>query len=216
MVSDDPEWNREAFDPQRLLAARSRSWAILDEAFALLEPGLRSDEARARVDTLILERTGSRPWHPTQLRVDTETVLPFGARPDEPARIGAESLVFIDMGPLVEGYEGDVAATRRLGPAPDPLAVAAEEIHRELATRWRSRRATGRELYLRAAELAEARGFKLSLAGASGHRVADHPHEVRARLRALDRCPRTCAWVLEVHLVDESRRLGAFYEDLLC
>jgi Xaa-Pro aminopeptidase len=216
MNHDDPEWNRESFDPPRLLAARARSWELLEEAFALVTPGSRSDEVRARVDAMLVARTGARPWHPTQLRVDAETVLPFGARPAEPAIVRDGSLVFVDMGPLVGGYEGDVAATRRVGGAHDPLATAAEEIHAAVATAWRLRRSTGRALYAYAAERAAEAGYTLALAGASGHRLADHPHEVRAKLRALDRCPRACAWVLEIHLLDEARGLGAFYEDLLC
>jgi Xaa-Pro aminopeptidase len=215
MTHADPEWNREGFEPRLLLEARARSWELLDEAFALVTPGMRSDEARARVDAMLVARTGARPWHPTQLRVDAETVLPFGAKPAELAVVREGSLVFVDMGPTIDGYEGDVAATRRVGGAADPLTTAAEELHAAVAARWRHHRATGRELYAYAAAAAGELGYALALAGASGHRLADHPHEVRTKLRALDRCPRACAWVLEIHLLDEARGVGAFYEDLL-
>jgi len=215
MTNDDPEWNRERFDPRLLLEARARSWELLEEAFALVTPGLRSDEARARVDAMLFARTGARPWHPTQLRVDAETLLPFGAKPDAPAVVREGSLVFVDMGPLVGDYEGDVASARRIGGGIDPLAQAAESLHAEVASAWRLRRSTGRELYAYADRRARELGYTLALTGASGHRLADHPHAVRAKLRALDRCPRACAWVLEIHLHDEARGLGAFYEDLL-
>lgn len=214
-VHDDPEWNRESFEPQRLLAARSASWGLLEEAFALVTPGLASDEARARVDSMLLARTGVRPWHPTQLRVDAETMLPFGAKPTAPAIVREGSLAFVDLGPIVDGYEGDVATTRVVGGGDEPLARAAAELHRELAAHWRLHRPSGRALYARATIRARELGTTLALAGASGHRLADHPHEVRARLRALDRCPRACAWVLEIHLLDETRGRGAFHEDLL-
>jgi Xaa-Pro aminopeptidase len=216
MPHDDPEWNRERFEPRRLLAARAASWALLEEAFALVTPGMRSDEARARVDAMLLARTGARPWHPTQLRVDAETVLPFGAKPSAPALVKDGSLVFVDMGPTVDGYEGDVATTRVIGGGVDALAHAAEDLHRELSGYWRVHRPSGRELYARAGERARELGYTLALTGASGHRLADHPHEVRAKLRALERCPRACAWVLEIHLLDEGRARGAFHEDLLC
>jgi Xaa-Pro aminopeptidase len=216
MVHDDPEWNRESFEPQRLLAARAASWSLLEEAFALVTPGLASDEARARVDAMLLARTGARPWHPTQLRVDAETMLPFGAKPTAPAVVREGSLVFIDMGPTVNGYEGDVATTRVVGGGDDPLARAAADLHREMAGYWSVHRPSGRALYARAADRARELGYTLALTGASGHRLADQPHEVRAKLRALDRCPRSCAWVLEIHLLDEARSRGAFHEDLLC
>ena len=94
--------------------------------------------------------------------------------------------------------------------------ISFEELHRELCGHWRVHRPSGRGLYARASERARELGYTLALTGASGHRLADHPHEVRAKLRALERCPRACAWVVEIHLLDEERARGAFHEDLLC
>lgn len=215
MTHDDVEWNRESFDPQRLLAARSASWSLLDACFARLEPGMSSDEARACVDAHILEVTGRRPWHPTQLRVDPETRLPFGAKPAQAAVITPSSLVVLDMGPVFDGYEGDVADTRRLDGARDDLAASARALHEELVLHWRLHRTSGRALYTHAAERADAMGYDLATRGASGHRLADFPHEVRGQLKALDRCPRSAAWVLEIHLLSRAGERGAFYEDLL-
>lgn len=215
MESRDVEWNRSTFEPQRLIAARAASWALFDEAFALLTPGMTSVEARVRIDELLVARTGSRPWHPTQVRFDGETMLPFGARPEEPSVLRAESIVFIDMGPLVDGYEGDVAATRSANGSAHSLGVAAESLHHEIVGHWKRHRPSGRALYTHAEERARMMGFELATRGASGHRLADHPHEMRGQLRALDRCPRACAWVLEIQLIDRARGIGAFYEDLL-
>ena len=215
METRDVEWNRSTFEPQRLLAARSASWAIVDEAFTLLRPGMTSVDAREHIDRLLVARTGQRPWHPTQVRIDAETQLPFGARAESPSTVRAESLAFIDMGPVVDGYEGDVAATRAVSGEAHSLALAAESLHSDLVTHWKLHRPTGRALYMHASERAHALGFDLATKGASGHRLADYPHDVRGQLRALDRCPRTCAWVLEIHLLDHARGLGAFYEDLL-
>jgi hypothetical protein len=38
---------------------------------------------------------------------------------------------------------------------------------------------------------------------------SDHP------MRRLDAAGNPCHWILEVHLVDAERKLGAFYEQLL-
>lgn len=215
MTHDDVEWTRDTFEPARLLAARSASWALLEACFERISVGMRSDEARASVDELIVARTGRKPWHPTQLRVDHETRLPFGAKPERLATVGAESLVLLDMGPIVDGYEGDVAITRRLDGSVDPLAKAAHDLHAELVLHWRLHRPSGHALYTFASERVQKLGFELATRGASGHRLADFPHQVRGQLRALDRCPRSGAWVLEVHLLEREGGLGAFYEDLL-
>jgi Xaa-Pro aminopeptidase len=215
MTHDDVEWTRESFDPARLLAARSASWDLLEACFARIAVGMRSDEARAAVDELIVARTGRKPWHPTQLRVDHETRLPFGAKPERLATVGPRSLVLLDMGPVVDGYEGDVARTGRLDGSEDPLGQAARALHEELVLHWRLHRPSGRALYTFAAARADALGFDLATRGASGHRLADFPHEVRGHLKTLDRCPRGGAWVLEVHLLSRHDELGAFYEDLL-
>jgi hypothetical protein len=35
------------------------------------------------------------------------------------------------------------------------------------------------------------------------------------QMRGVDRTGKVCHWILEVHLVDRSREIGGFYEELL-
>ena len=87
---------------------------------------------------------------------------------------------------------------------------------------------TGEQLFAHVVGLAEEAGWEFG-GPHSGHLVGEFPHEKIAGdeienyiapgsdqpMRRLDRSGRQCHWILEIHLVDRSRQIGGFYEELL-
>ena len=76
---------------------------------------------------------------------------------------------------------------------------------------------TGEELYKFAEECAVARGWRLSLQKANGHRISDFPHVARIRgsIEGFLEKPSANRWILEIQIRHPSKAFGAFYEDLL-
>jgi Xaa-Pro aminopeptidase len=208
-----------SFDEARLLAARARSWACLEEAARRIVPGMREEDARALVTGLLVEAGSARPWHPSHVRFGANTLLACNDRSEPGVVLAANDVFFLDLGPVFDGHEGDVGATFVVGDDPEMHRCAedARAIAHEAAARWREGGATGRDLYQLAAIRARDRGWMLREAGASGHRIGDFPHAAhhRGRLAELDAVPARARWVLEVQLRHPTRPFGAFHEDVL-
>lgn len=209
----------EKFDAPRFLAARARAWELLHELASFIRPGHTTADVGAELKQLLTRAGVAKQWHPPQLRLGRDTMCPFNADPlaDEPLR--ENDVFFLDLGLLIDGHETDVGKTFIVGEYDDASACAqaSEELHREGVAHWRRTKCSGVELYRFAKERAAARGFELSLDGASGHRLGDFPHHVfsRLHLRKWEAPIAPERWVFEVHLIDPRWRFGAFYEDLL-
>ena len=209
----------EKFDAERFLAARARAWELLHELASFIRPGHTTAAVGAELKQLLKRAGVAKQWHPPQLRLGRDTMCPFNADPlaDEPLR--ENDIFFLDLGLLIDGHETDVGKAFVIGEYDDASACAqaSEEVHREGVAYWRRTKCSGVELYRFAKERAAARGFELSLDGASGHRLGDFPHHVfsRLHLRKWEAPIAPERWVFEVHLIDPRWRFGAFYEDLL-
>jgi hypothetical protein len=81
---------------------------------------------------------------------------------------------------------------------------------------WTINRVSGEELYDYASERAEHYGYILNL-GNDGHRIGDFPHHIHFKggLPEMDEVIVPNAWILEIHLLNQTRTYGAFFEDLL-
>ena len=87
---------------------------------------------------------------------------------------------------------------------------------------------TGDRLYAIACQLAKEAGWEFG-GQIAGHLVGDYPHERipndkislyitkgnGERMRSLNAKGEKRHWILEIHLVDRERQIGAFYEQLL-
>ncbi len=209
----------EKFDVKRFYAARTRAWEFLEELASFVRPGHTTADVREELKKMVKRYGIEKQWHPAQLRLGRDTTCAFNDDPvaDEP--LGENDVFFLDLGLLIDGHETDVGRTFVVGDYDEANACvqAGEEVFREGLEYWRRTKCSGGELYRFAIERAKARGFQLSLDGASGHRLGDFPHHVFSRLHlkkweqpiAADR------WVFEVHLIEPRWRFGAFYEDLM-
>jgi Xaa-Pro aminopeptidase len=142
-----------------------------------------------------------------------------------------DDVVFCDFGPIFQGWEADFGRTFVLGD--DPVK---HRLRDDLPTVWQAGReffrkhpdVTGEQLFHHMVELSERAGWEFG-GSIAGHLVGEFPHETidgadiesyiapgsDQPMRRLDRAGLQCHWILEVHLVDRSRQIGGFHEELL-
>jgi Xaa-Pro aminopeptidase len=176
-------------------------------------------DGRALVDETIHAAGAERLWHASQVRFGPNTRLPFGEAPARQHILQPGDAFFLDIGPVIDGHEGDVGRTFTLGgdgPG-EALAQDGRDVWAIVADHWRRTRASGADLYAVAHDEAAARGRQLALTGAAGHRIGDFPHHIHHRGKLIDHesSPASDLWILEIHLIDTDTRLGAFHEDIL-
>lgn len=216
------EGNRVRFELPHLLQAQALAWEGLRRTRADLRPGMTEGEIRKRGEAILAELGATKQWHRVVVRIDESTLLKFSepANPDQ--RLGAESIVFLDLGPVFEfdgvAYEGDVGATFVMGEDPEKLRVveASRTLFAKVAAIWREESISGEELYRRASEEALKMGVVLH-PDVDGHRAGDFPHQVffRGGIGELGFRPSAGVWILEIQIRHPTLPFGAFYEDTL-
>jgi Xaa-Pro aminopeptidase len=218
MSTDPREAVGDVWDPALQRAAQDRGWAVLQAAAAAMRPGMTDLDGRGLVDRLIKDSGASQQWHASQVRFGSNTMLPFGKTPDRQHVLQEGDIFFLDIGPVYDGHEGDVGSAFTLGTSPHGALIDdSREVFQAVKAHWLATGATGEALYDFARAEAAARGRTLALDGASGHRLGDFPHRIhhRGKLKSFDATPAPDRWILEIHLIDDASRVGAFYEDLL-
>ena len=217
----------------KLLRAQAKAVELFAtvEQLELLVPGVTEVQASDAIRDLAAEMFGvERHWHKRIVRAGVNTLKPYQENPPD-RTIEADDIVFLDFGPIFEGWEADFGRTfvigddpvkRRLRDALPTIFGAGREYfeaHPEV---------TGEQLYAQVTELAEEAGWEFG-GEIAGHLVGQFPHEKIAGnkvdyyitpgsdqpMRRIDRAGHLCHWILEVHLVDREREIGGFYEELL-
>lgn len=216
----------EGFAVEHLMAARQVGWNVLQALAQRVVVGADTAELKRLLNEELQAAGVQKQWHPAQLRIGQNTCCAFGeeALSAEPLRHG--DIFFLDIGPLVNGYEADVGQTFVLGqPGSDNglflekqrCAADAKILHALGVEHWRTTQCTGRELYAWSQEQAQQRGWKQTLHEAAGHRLGDFPHHrfFKGLMIECDFTPASHRWVYEIQLRSPCGSYGAFYEDLL-
>ncbi|MEV5885341.1 M24 family metallopeptidase [Streptomyces sp. NPDC052020] len=223
----------EAARARNLIEAERKAVALFDEVTrrGLVAPGRREIEVSDAVRDLAGDLFGTdRHWHKRIVRSGPNTLSPYRDNPPDRV-IEPGDIVFLDFGPVFAEWEADFGRTYVLGDDPRKL-----RLRDDLPVIWQAGREyferhpdiTGAELYARMTELAREAGWVFG-GPHSGHLVGEFPHELIDKdlvnsyiapannrpLRTLDDAGRQCHWILEVHLVDQERTFGGFYEQLL-
>jgi CDP-4-dehydro-6-deoxyglucose reductase, E3 len=213
------DWERSGpqFDLAGIVAARERSIAAVTDIAALLRPGMSGAEARALADARLRAMGSQRNWHPTIVRFGEDTTCTSREPGDPSRRLRADDIVFIDIGPVWDGYEGDYGDTFVFGAdqAHRRCAEAARAVFAEARAAWMDG-ASGIDLYALAETAARRHGCTL-VHEMAGHRVSDFPHALygRHKLAQAGFAPGEGLWVLEIQVRDQIRPIGAFFEDVL-
>lgn len=207
----------EKFQLSKLLAARVVARDLTYELSSLIAPGMTEDDAHKLYKDLCSKYPIEKQWHPAKIRFGPNTLCQFRDI-STPYILGEEDIFFIDIGPVIDGHEADYGETFSVGDIYEQRLICetSKKVFHEVSDFWKIERCTGEELYQFAQERAQHYGYHLSM-GSDGHRIGDFPHHVHFKGGMPETEERIIpnAWILEIHLFNRERTLGAFFEDLL-
>jgi len=170
-------------------------------------------------------------WHKRIVRAGKNTLLPYRENPPDLV-LQEDDILFFDFGPVFEKWEADLGRTYVLGN--NPLMLRLKE---DVELVWKQVRdyylqhkltITGAELYQFSCECAQAKGWEYGNEHA-GHLIGKFPHEKilweervnyihpenYLKMSEPDRFGNPRNWILEIHLIDKEKEIGAFFEQLL-
>ncbi len=211
------------------LRAEALFAAVVDQR--LIQPGVLESELNEQIRVLARVRFGiSRHWHRRVVRSGPNTVMTYYDDPPD-RRLEADDVVYLDFGPVFEGWEADLGRTYVLGADPRKAKLVADigDAFLQGQALYEARPdLTAGELYDYVSGLATAAGWSFG-APTAGHIIDGFPHDrgpthgerysIRSgntiRLHAPFDDGRPRHWILEIHFVDRERRYGGFLEELL-
>jgi Xaa-Pro aminopeptidase len=197
----------------------------------ILRPGVSDSEASAAIRRLAAERFGvSRHWHKRIVRSGENTLQPYQENPPD-RTMTDDDIVFADFGPVFDGWEADFGRTWVLGHDPTKLRLRADlaEVFAAAKLHFEDHPdITSEELYTEVLRLTAERGWTFGNFHC-GHLIGEFPHQLfegqrtgsmitrdnTSPMRRTDPSGRLGHWILEIHLIDQDRRIGGFYEELL-
>ncbi len=170
-------------------------------------------------------------WGKKIVRTGINTLQPYSADPQD-LIIEAGDILFFDFHPVFEGWEADLGRTYVLGN--DPVK---QKIKQDVEAAWhegnawyfKQNKLTGAEFFSYATNLAKRYGYEFGNAIA-GHIIGKFPHEQpddpndlcldvhpdnHNDILELDKNGNKRHWMLELHFVDKTNNIGAFFEQLL-
>jgi Xaa-Pro aminopeptidase len=215
-----------------LLDAQNKAISLFDEIERnLIRPGVSEKELSKEIFNLAAERFGViNHWHKRVIRSGPNTLMPYAENPPDRV-IQADDILFVDLGPIFEAWEADFGRTFVLGddPVKQRLRDSLEPVWLAVKAKYQSNPdMTGEDLYDLACGQAKEAGWEFG-GQIAGHLVGSFPHEripndkislyitkgSNEPMSRLNSSGQKRHWILEIHLVDRAREIGAFYEQLL-
>ena len=198
----------------------------------LIIAGKSEEQLNAEVCDLALKRFGiEKHWHKKIVRSGKNTLAIY---PDNPPNciIEEDDILFIDLGPIVEGYEADIGRTYVVGNNPQKLKLKSdvEEAWYEIQEWYQKQTAVkASELFHYAVEKAKGSGWEFG-GEIAGHIVGKFPHEQPADPKSVeldihpenhndmflhDENGNERHWILELQFIDKENEIGGYFEQLL-
>jgi Xaa-Pro dipeptidase len=223
--------NQSMSREQALWDAQLRAEALFERVIerGLIQPGCAESELNDAIYKLARQEFGvRRHWHRRVVRCGQNTILTYFDEAED-RRIMDDDIVFLDFGPVFEGWEADLARSYVVGSDPEKHRMvesigAAFQAGQMLFESQPN--LTSGELYDYVASLARAGGWQFG-ATSAGHPVDAFPHKNPPQSRLVIEHGNEISlheplpngeprhWILEIHFVDRERRYGAFCEELL-
>ena len=198
----------------------------------LIVPGKSEAQLASEVSDLALGKFGIWDhWHKKIVRTGENTLATYGENPSDKI-IGDDDILFIDFGPIVEGYEADLGRTYVIGN--DPMKL---KLKNEVEKAWYEIQAWyQKQTSLKASDMFQyvvkkAGEYGWIFAGEiAGHIVGKFPHEQPPDPKSfeldihpsnhndmflLDANGNKRHWILELQFVDMEKEIGGYFEQLL-
>lgn len=198
----------------------------------LIIAGKSEEQLNLEVCDLALKKFGiEKHWHKKIVRSGKNTLAIY---PDNPPNriIDKDDILFIDLGPIVEGYEADIGRTYVVGSNPQKLKLKndVEEAWYEIQEWYQQQTIVkASELFRYAAEKTKELGWEFG-GEIAGHIVGRYPHEQPADPKSLeldvhpdnhndmflpDAYGNPRHWILELQFIDKENEMGGYFEQLL-
>ena len=198
----------------------------------LIIAGKSEEQLNAEVCDLALHKFGIQEhWHKKIVRTGKNTLAIY---PDNPHNrtIAKDDILFIDLGPIVEGYEADIGRTYVLGNDPRKLKLKNDvEAAWYDIQEWYQQQTTLKASALFQYAVDKAAEFGWEFGGEiAGHIVGEYPHEqpINTQSLELDIHPENHNdmfrldangnkrhWILELQFIDRENEIGGYFEQLL-
>lgn len=218
---------------QKLVLAEQKTKELFNavEERGLIVPGKTEQELSEEVVKLANHLFGiDQYWHKKIVRTGPNTLCSYNDNPPDLV-IQKDDILFLDFGPIVEGWEADLGRTYVLGD--DPLKLM---LKRDVEAAWHQAKAwhaeqnslTGAEYFKYATLLAKRYGWEFT-GEIAGHIVGHFPHEQlepgdlgldihpdnHSDILQPDKQGNSRHWILELQFVDRVNNIGAYFEQLL-
>ena len=198
----------------------------------LVVAGKSEEQLSAEVCDLALKRFGIvNHWHKKIVRAGKNTLAIY---PDNPPDriINEDDILFIDLGPIVGGYEADIGRTYVLGVVSEKwqLKNDVEKAWYEIQQWYHSQEKVKASTLFHYA-VAKAKQYGWEFGGEiAGHIVGKYPHEQPADPKSweldvhpdndndmslTDTAGNKRHWILELQFVDKQKQIGGYFEQLL-
>lgn len=215
-----------------LAEAQSKAAALFERiGESLIRPGITESQLTRDIAELGRREFGiEQNWHKRIVRAGPNTLEPYDENPPD-LSIGGDDILFVDLGPVFEAWEADFGRTYVLGNDPFKLRLRDDAVAAFAAAKQHFKQhphITGSQLYAHVRQLAQQAGWEFG-GKLAAHLIGEFPHKAlpveravawadagnHTPMRGLDPLGRERHWILEIHLIDRQRRIGAFYEELL-
>lgn len=202
------------------------------EKSGLIVPGKSEAQLVIEILDLAEKKFGiTDHWHKKIVRTGVNTLATYSDNPSDRI-ILEDDILFLDFGPIVDGYEADLGRTYVIGKDPTKLKLKndVEKAWYEIQAWYQQQKiAKASDLFELAVE--KAREYGWAFTGViAGHIVGKYPHEQPDDPKSweLDIHPENSNdiflvdangdkrhWVLELQFIDKEKKIGGYFEQLL-
>lgn len=208
----------ESFNEETYWKVRKKTMDIVKDFAGVVRPGITEIEGHQVLDEIMNDYKVEKKWHPNKFRIGANTLKSFSEKSDLEIVLGEDDIFFVDIGPVLDGHEGDYGDTFITGDGEEfkHLKTSVKKVFDETKKAWRDEGLSGRNLYIRAEEVSQSLGVRLNLK-MDGHRLGDFPHALffKGSLEEIEESILPNLWVLEILIQNKEGTHGAFFEDIL-
>lgn len=202
---------------EKTKTASDATWNLVEQIAEALEPGMTESAARLMAKAIFKANGIEQLWHNPYINFGCNTIATFLEKPKQEQVLQEDDIAMIDIGPIVNGIEGDAGETVVFGDNPLFLDLKrqSERIFDAAADYWRQNQPTGIELYEYIHRLTREAGYVFHL-NPAGHLIGSFPHKGwKQGLNTYPHCPEPGIWILEIQIRHPELSYGAFYESVL-